>query len=148
MKKIGLLFVVFSQIAIAQTFTKIDTLKGSDTKYRNFWDVKKYRLSVEPNISEKSLKGSNKIEFTITKDILNPTFQIDLQQPMKVEKLIASFPTIDGFKRDGDFIYINAKKKFKKGLAFDRDFRIIQFIATLRRTNTRLTESSRNTLRG
>ena len=78
------------------------------------WDVKKYRLSVEPNISEKSLKGSNKIEFTITKDILNPTFQIDLQQPMKVEKLIASFPTIDGFKRDGDFIYINAKKKFKK----------------------------------
>jgi hypothetical protein len=113
MKKIGLLFVVFSQIAIAQTFTKIDTLKGSDTKQK-FWDVKKYRLSVEPNISEKSLKGSNKIEFTITKDILNPTFQIDLQQPMKVEKLIASFPTIDGFKRDGDFIYINAKKKFKR----------------------------------
>jgi hypothetical protein len=37
------------------------------------------------------LKGSNKIEFTITKDILNPTFQIDLQQPMKVEKLIAIF---------------------------------------------------------
>ena len=121
MKKIGLLFVVFSQIAIAQTFTKIDTLKGSDTKFRNFWDVKKYRLSVEPNISEKSLKGSNKIEFTITKDILNPTFQIDLQQPMKVEKLIASFPTIDGFKRDGDFIYINAKKKFKKGEKYTID---------------------------
>lgn len=115
MKKIGLLFVVFSQIVIAQTFTKTDTLKGSDTQYRNFWDVKKYQLSVEPNISEKSLKGSNKIEFTITKDILNPTFQIDLQQPMKVEKLTASFPTIDGFKRDGDFIYITTKKKFKKG---------------------------------
>jgi hypothetical protein len=49
MKKIGLLFVVFSQIVIAQTFTKIDTLKGSDTKLQKFWDVKKYRLSVEPN---------------------------------------------------------------------------------------------------
>ena len=44
MKKIGLLFVVFSQIAIAQTFTKIDTLKGSDTKYRNFWDLQKISL--------------------------------------------------------------------------------------------------------
>lgn len=121
MKKAILLFGFISSFAFGQTYTKTDTLKGSDTAYRNFWDVKKYELSVEPNFQDKSLKGSNKIEFTITQDILNPTFQIDLQQPMKVEKLIANFPTIDGFKRDGDFIFVTAKKKFKKGEKYTFD---------------------------
>ena len=124
MKKAILLFGFISSFAFGQTYTKTDTLKGSDTAYRNFWDVKKYELSVEPNFQDKSLKGSNKIEFTITQDILNPIFQIDLQQPMKVEKLIANFPTIDGFKRDGDFIFVTARKNFKKGekYTFDIDY--------------------------
>ncbi|MFT3920158.1 M1 family metallopeptidase [Cloacibacterium sp.] len=124
MKKAILLFGFISSFAFGQTYTKTDTLKGSDTAYRNFWDVKKYKLSVEPNFQDKSLKGSNKIEFTITKDISNPTFQIDLQEPMKVEKLTANFPTVDGFKRDGDFIFVTAKKKFKKGekYTFDIDY--------------------------
>ena len=73
MKKIGLLFVIFSQIAIAQTFTKIDTLKGSDTAFRNFWDVKKYELTVEPNIQDQSVSGKNTIFFEITKDV--PDYQ-------------------------------------------------------------------------
>lgn len=124
MKKAILLFGFISSFAFGQTYTKTDTLKGSDTAYRNFWDVKKYKLSVEPNFQNKSLKGCNKIEFTITKDISNPTFQIDLQEPMKVEKLTANFPTVDGFKRDGDFIFVTAKKKFKKGekYTFDIDY--------------------------
>ena len=124
MKKAILLFGFISSFAFGQTYTKTDTLKGSDTAYRNFWDVKKYELSVEPNFQDKSLKGSNKIEFTITQDILNPIFQIDLQQPMKVEKLIANFPTIDCFKRDGDFIFVTARKNFKKGekYTFDIDY--------------------------
>lgn len=115
MKKFFLLFGLTSTLALSQTFTKHDTLKGSDTDFRNFWDVKKYTLSVEPNIEKKSIKGSNKIEFIITKDILNPTFQIDLQQPMMVENLTCNFPYIDEYKRENDFIFISSKKAFKKG---------------------------------
>lgn len=98
----------------AQNFTKTDTLRGSDTKFRNFWDVKKYDLSVTPNFEQKSVSGQNTITFEITRDIVNPVFQIDLQQPMnyklsgKKDKLIAS-------RRDGDFIFIETKKKYKKG---------------------------------
>lgn len=115
MKRLTFILGLFSILGHSQTFTKQDSLKGSDTAFRNFWDVKKYELSVEPNFEEKSVKGSNRIEFVITRDIQNPTFQIDLQQPMKVESLNCSFPIIDGFKRENDFIFISSKKAFKKG---------------------------------
>ena len=72
--------MLISGLLPAQNFTKQDSLKGSDTSLRNFWDVKKYEISVEPHFEEKSVSGTNKIIFEITKDITNPTFQIDLQQ--------------------------------------------------------------------
>lgn len=97
-----------------KVFTKQDTLKGSDTSFRNFWDVKKYDLSVEPDFNQKSIKGYNKISFEITKDITDPVFQIDLQKPMKADKVEGNFP-IATYKQDGDFIFVTAKKKFKKG---------------------------------
>lgn len=102
-------------------FTKQDTLKGSNTEFRNFWDVKKYELSVEPNFEQKSIKGNNKISFEILTDVLNPVFQIDLQKPMKADKIACSFSTVDGFKRDGDFIFISSKKNFKKGEKYTID---------------------------
>ena len=119
MNKLLLLAILISGVSQAQFFegakpTKIDTLKGSNTEFRNFWDVKKYDIVLEPNFEAKSIKGSNKISLTIEKDILNPVFQIDLQSPMKADKITASFPIVDK-KVDGDFIFISAKKKFKKG---------------------------------
>lgn len=125
MKKIILVFASLLAIsanaqhkelfAHAYNTAREDTLKGSDTEFRNFWDVKKYDLSVEPDFDRKSVAGTNKITFEITRDILNPVFQIDLQQPMKVDQLKCSFPTIDAYQRDKDFIFISAKKNFKKG---------------------------------
>ena len=120
MKKLLLLAVMLSNLANAQffdtpeTFTKTDSLKGSNTKFRNFWDVKKYNIIVEPDFATKSIKGSNKITLTIEKQVRNPTFQIDLQQPMNADQIKASFPIAEK-KTDGDFIFITAKKTFKKG---------------------------------
>ena len=101
-----------------KTFTKQDTLKGSNTEYRNFWDVKRYDLSIEPEFEKKSISGTNKISFEITKDISNPIFQIDLQQPIVVHVVQCSFPTSKAFKREGDFIFISSNKDFKKGERF------------------------------
>lgn len=114
----GLVFGQFFETG--KTFTKQDTLKGSDTAYRNFWDVKKYDLSVEPDFEAKSIKGYNKISFEITKDIKSPTFQIDLQQPMKADKVQASFPMAE-YKQEGDFIWIKSDKAFKKGEKYTVD---------------------------
>ncbi|WP_312196381.1 M1 family metallopeptidase [Epilithonimonas vandammei] len=125
MKKLLLLSILISGVSQAQFFenakpTKVDTLKGSNTEFRNFWDVKKYDIVLEPNFEAKSIKGSNKISLTIDKDVLNPVFQIDLQSPMKADKITASFPIADK-KVDGDFIFISTKKKFKKGEKYTID---------------------------
>ena len=125
MNKLLLLAILISGVSQAQFFeeakpTKIDTLKGSNTEFRNFWDVKKYDIVLEPNFETKSIKGSNKISLTIEKDVLNPVFQIDLQSPMKADKITASFPIADK-KVDGDFIFISTKKKFKKGEKYTID---------------------------
>lgn len=119
MKKLTFTLVLISGLAFGQlseknkVFTRQDTLKGSNTKFRDFWDVKKYDLSVEPDFEAKSIRGNNIISLQITKDIANPVFQIDLQQPMKANKVEASFPM--EYKQDGDFIFITAKQTFKKG---------------------------------
>ena len=96
-----------------ETIKNEDSLKGSNTSYRDFWDVKKYELSVEPNFEKKTVSGSNLMSFEITKDVKNPTFQIDLQQPMEYQfiGLNKCFTP----KRKGDFIFIETKKSFKKG---------------------------------
>lgn len=125
MKKLSytLLFasaLVFGQTYERDTYTVLDTLKGSDTKFRNFWDVKKYDLSVEPDFAQKSIKGNNMISFEIIKDVVNPTFQIDLQQPMKADKVEAGFPVAD-YRQDGDFIWIKSNKTFKKGEKYTID---------------------------
>lgn len=120
MKKLSYTLLFASGLVFGQffekgkVFTKQDTLKGSNTEFRNFWDVKKYDLSVEPDFEQKSINGNNTISFEIIKDVTNPVFQIDLQQPMKADKVEGSFP-IANYKQDGDFIFITTNKKFKKG---------------------------------
>lgn len=126
MKKLSYTLLLVSGLAFGQIFerdkvyTKQDTLKGSNTPFRDFWDVKKYNFSVEPDFQQKSIKGTNKISLEIIKDVTNPVFQIDLQQPMKAGKITASFPIADS-KQDGDFIFITTKKKFKKGEKYTID---------------------------
>lgn len=114
MKKTLLPLMLFSIISSAQNFTRQDTLKGSNTAFRDFWDVKKYELSVEADFENRKVSGQNKISFEITKDVVNPVFQVDLQQPMNY-KIVDSSNKLCTSKRDGDFIFIETNKAYKKG---------------------------------
>lgn len=112
--KTSVLFLVMCGWAGAQSFTKTDTLKGSNTSFRDFWDVKKYELSVEPDFRSRTVSGTNTISFEITKDVSNPVFQVDLQQPMQY-KIVSSDEKLCTSQRNGDFIFIKTNKNYKKG---------------------------------
>lgn len=116
------------QITFAQNFTKQDTLKGSDTQFRNFWNVEKYELTVEPKLEDKSVSGKNTIFFDITKDVENPTFQIDLQQPMKTKNIMGNF-NYTNIRTEGDFIFIDTQQNFKKG---ERYYLILEYFGNPR----------------
>lgn len=93
-------------------FTHQDSLRGSITKERAWWDLKYYHLDVKVDPKEKTITGSNTVRYTV----LTPynKMQIDLQEPMKIYKV-----TQDGkelkFERDGNAFFIELAAAQKVG---------------------------------
>ncbi|PWA08988.1 M1 family metallopeptidase [Flavobacterium laiguense] len=89
-------------------FTRQDSLRGSITKERVWWDVKHYNLDVKVNPADSTITGSNAIQYKV----LQPynVMQIDLQNPMEITKV-----TQDGvalkYKREGNVFFITLASK-------------------------------------
>ncbi len=86
---IVLLFLCFSIVTLAQSkgFTKEDTLIGSNTSYRAWWDVIHYNVSVKPDFKNKSISGNSIITYKVVADSLPYIMQIDLQKPLHVDSV-------------------------------------------------------------
>jgi aminopeptidase N len=71
----------------AQTihYTHADTLKGTISKQRVWWDVLHYDLNVAFNSTDSSIKGINKIRYTVLESY--PVMQLDLMQPMMIDSI-------------------------------------------------------------
>lgn len=103
------LFVLFLCVsASAQKFTRADTLLGSITPERAWWDVQHYDLKVTVNPSEKSIRGSNTIRYKVL--TLFNVMQIDLQAPMKIDKIIQNNEEI-AFTSEGNAHFLKLQKK-------------------------------------
>jgi aminopeptidase N len=68
-------------------FSKDDTLRGSITPGRDWWDVMHYTITVQPDYVNKSITGEVTIQFTAQPGKQRP-MQIDLQQPMEIDKVL------------------------------------------------------------
>lgn len=93
-------------------FTRQDTLRGSITPERAWWDLKYYDLKVEIDPERQFISGSN----TITYEILegHQLMQIDLQAPMKITKVIQNGTELL-VTDDGNAHFVNLVKKQHKG---------------------------------
>jgi len=96
-----------------QEFTRQDTLRGSNTKYRDWWDVKHYKVSVESDFKSKSIKGNTTIQFDVVKKSDTNELQIDLQQPMELNSVKINGKTVKAWASDGNVIFINVSSKLK-----------------------------------
>ena len=83
MKYIVILFLCISTSAFSQKFTREDTLRGSITPERAWWDLNHYDLSVDVYPDSKLIIGTNKITYTVLKEGIDE-LQIDLQSPMEL----------------------------------------------------------------
>lgn len=112
--KIALRLLIFfiSISCFSQEFTRADTLRGSITPERAWWDVTYYDLKVAVNPTEKFIEGSNTITYKVlqSKDIM----QIDLQSPMKIDRILQDGKEIF-FTSEGNAHFLNLRKKQKKG---------------------------------
>ncbi|MFZ1677249.1 MAG: M1 family metallopeptidase [Saprospiraceae bacterium] len=108
MKKRFCLLVAYCILFIAchvsaQPFTRQDTLRGSITPQRAWWDLKFYDLSIDFDIDQKFIKGSNTISF----DVIMPeqTMQIDLQEPLAITSAIYKRQELT-YTREGNVYWI------------------------------------------
>jgi aminopeptidase N len=88
-----ILIIAFSNHAFAQ-FTHADSLRGSQSKERTWWDVLKYDLDVTFDPASQSISGSNTITYRITAN--GPVMQIDLMEPMTIDSVTGCTFTRDG----------------------------------------------------
>ncbi|MBT8313989.1 MAG: M1 family metallopeptidase [Maribacter sp.] len=96
----------------AQEFTEQDTLRGSITPERSWWDLNYYHLDIEVKPDEKFISGSNLIRYKVLEE--RKVLQVDLQPPLKIDMV-----TQDGKElkvtSNGNAHFIKLKKKQKKG---------------------------------
>ncbi|MEO5583607.1 MAG: M1 family peptidase, partial [Saprospiraceae bacterium] len=104
-----LTWLFFSIHVCAQhKFTHDDTLRGSITPERAWWDLKYYHLQVSVNPEKKSILGQVLIKYTV----LSPyqIIQIDLQPPLSIDKIIQDRAELSYIK-DGENAYMISLNK-------------------------------------
>ncbi|WP_034262070.1 M1 family metallopeptidase [Altibacter lentus] len=105
-------FICFSIInSSAQTFNRQDSLLGSITPERSWWDLKHYKLEVTVDPNTKSLQGSNTIRYRVLKS--HDVMQIDLQAPMEIDSIIYRQKSLS-FTSEGTAHFIQFTKEQPK----------------------------------
>ena len=118
-KALLLVFLLSTFLALSQellspknTFTAQDTLRGSITSERAWWDLNFYHLNIEVKPENKFISGSNTIIYRVLEE--QQILQIDLQPPLKINKI-----TQDGkelkFTSKINAHFVELLKKQKKG---------------------------------
>ena len=87
----------------AQVYTKQDSVRGSITKERSWWDLKYYKLEVTVDPKTKSIHGKNTIHYKVLE--ANKKLQIDLQPPMQLTKATQGGKSLK-IDHDGNAHYI------------------------------------------
>ncbi|WP_027075685.1 M1 family metallopeptidase [Maribacter antarcticus] len=95
-----------------RAFTEQDTLRGSITPERAWWDLNYYHLDIEIQPDEKYIAGKNTIRYRVLES--QQVLQVDLQPPLKIEKV-----TQDGLplsvKSNGNAHFVTLIKQQKAG---------------------------------
>ena len=117
-----LLFILLSTVnnqTLAQgifgeknNFTRQDTLRGTITDERSWWDLNYYHLDIKVDPEKRTIKGSNTVGYTVLNS--NRLMQIDLQEPLNITSVKQNNKSLN-FTREGNAYFIELKKKQKVG---------------------------------
>ncbi|GAA4239075.1 M1 family metallopeptidase [Postechiella marina] len=115
-----LIFILFPIVLInaqgllnqKNNFTRQDTLRGSITPEREWWDLLHYYLDIKVDPDNKFISGKNTIKYKVLS--ANSVMQIDLQTPMKLLKAVQNNKELD-IKHDGNAHFITLTDKQEIG---------------------------------
>mgnify|MGYP005985459889 CR=1 FL=1 len=95
-------------MAEKNNFTRQDTLRGSITPERIWWDLTYYHLEVKVNPDKKFISGKNTIKYKVLSE--NNTMQIDLQAPLIITKVTQDEKELEVI-HDGNAHFVKLLKK-------------------------------------
>lgn len=93
-------------------FTRQDSLRGSITKERSWWDLKQYRLDIKVNLLDSTITGFNVIKYKVLQEY--KVMQIDLQNPLAISKIIQDGIELK-YNREGNVYFVNLESPQKTG---------------------------------
>ncbi|MEO7218971.1 MAG: M1 family metallopeptidase [Gemmatimonadaceae bacterium] len=96
----------------AAHFTHADTLRGSNTPERAWWDATFYDLHVRVNPADSSISGHNGITYRVTGP--SREMQIDLQVPLEVDSMIQDGQHLQ-YRRDGNAFFVTLPTAQREG---------------------------------
>lgn len=94
------------------SFTKQDSLRGSITKERSWWDLKQYRLDIKINPLDSTITGSNTIKYQVLRE--HNVIHLDLQKPLEISKVIQDGVALK-YRREGNVFWIDLVASQKEG---------------------------------
>jgi aminopeptidase N len=96
-------------------FTHQDTLRGSVTPEREWWDLTYYHLDIKVNPADSTVAGNN----TVTYRVLKPfkRMQIDLQPPMMLTGASMNNKTLS-YTREGNVYWIDITENQEPGKVY------------------------------
>jgi aminopeptidase N len=94
------------------TFTHADTLRGSITPERAWWDVAFYDLHVRLDPADSTVRGWNRISYRVTGPAR--AMQIDLQTPLEVDSIVQDGRRLT-YRRDGNAFFVSLAAKQPRG---------------------------------
>jgi len=93
--------------------TRQETLRGTITPEREWWDVLRYDLSVQFLPETKAVKGANIITFKTLKP--GSRMQIDLQPPLNITKIVHDGSDLT-FEREGNVFWVSFDNPLPAGV--------------------------------
>ncbi|MFT5752064.1 MAG: aminopeptidase N [Flavobacteriales bacterium] len=108
-----ILFLLATTSIFSQNFSRQDSLRGSITPQRAWWELGHYDLSVEVLTEMKTIIGTNIISYTVLEEGTNE-LQIDLQAPMEITSVMQDGNTLK-IRSEGSAHFIELKAPQTKG---------------------------------
>lgn len=85
MRLLSVSLLLLLTVSVQAQFTRADSLRGSITPERSWWDLTYYHLDIEVDPETKFIKGSNTVQYKVLKPYQR--MQIDLQAPLKITRV-------------------------------------------------------------
>ena len=113
--KFLIFFLAFAQSGFCQTetptYNRADSLRGSITPERAWWDVLRYDISVEPDYEERYTSGYNKITYLVVQEGHPELMQIDLQEPLAIDSILFDNTLPLEFRREGNVYFVDSPQQ-------------------------------------